>query len=331
MKSRILSSQYEALKAVNKELIKLYWDIGKSIVEKQKQYGWGKSVVKKLSEELQKEFVGMNGFSQQNLWNMRQFYLEYKDNEKLQTLSREIGWSHNLLIFRKCKDPLEKEFYMKITIKYGWSYRVLDNHIDNKTYEKFLLNQTNFDNALPEKYKNQAKLAVKDEYIFDFLEIGAKHTEHELEIALINKIRIFLIQMGGDFAFIGNQYRLEVGGEEYFIDLLLYNRRLRCIVAVELKIGKFKPEYAGKMSFYLSILNDKVKFHDENLSIGIIICKEKNRTIVEYALKDNNQPIGVAAYRLTKSLPNEYKNLLPSPEEISSKLEAIFKENEDEM
>ena len=161
IKSKILSSQYEALKAVNKELINLYWDIGKKIVQKQEQFGWGKSVVKNLSEELQKEFVGMKGFSVQNLWNMRQFYIEYRDNTKLQTLSREIGWSHNVVIFQKAKDELEREFYIKMVIKFGWTYRVLDNHMDNKSYEKFLLNQTNFDNTIVEKYKYQAKLTFR--------------------------------------------------------------------------------------------------------------------------------------------------------------------------
>ncbi len=324
IKQKILSSQYEALKAVNKELINLYWDIGKSIVEKQDILGWGKSVVKSLAEELQKEFVGIKGFSMQNLWNMRQFYLEYKDDEKLRTLSREIGWSHNVTIFQKCKENLERNFYIQSVKKFGWTYRVLDNNIDNKTYEKFLLNQTNFDKILPESIKSQAKLSVKDEYNFDFLELGDEHSEYELELGLINKVREFLAQMGSDFAFIGNQYRLEVDDEEYFIDLLLYHRRLKSLVAIELKIGKFKPEYAGKMNFYLSVLNDTIKLPDENLSIGIIICKEKKRTTVEYALKDSNQPIGVATYKLTESLPNDLKGLLPSSQEIEEKVMSFF-------
>ncbi|MDQ1337574.1 MAG: hypothetical protein QG617_541 [Campylobacterota bacterium] len=324
IKTKILSSQYEALKAVNKELINLYWDIGKNIVEKQEKFSWGKSIVQNLATELQKEFVGMKGFSVQNLWNMRQFYLEYHQNEKLQTLSREIGWSHNVVIFQKCKDNLEKEFYIKMIIKFGWTYRVLDNHIDNKSYKKFLLNQTNFDNTIVEKYKHQAKLAVKDEYNFDFLELGEEYNERELEIGLINKIREFLAQMGTDFAFLGNQYKLEVDDEEYFIDLLLYHRRLKSLIAIELKVGKFKPEYAGKMNFYLSALNDTVKLPDENPSIGIIICKDKKRTTVEYALKESNQPIGVATYKLTESLPNSFKGLLPTSKEIEERLNNLL-------
>jgi len=326
IKQKILSSQYDALKAVNKELINLYWDIGRNIVLKQEAFGWGKSVVKNLSDELRREFVGVKGFSTQNLWNMRYFYLEYAQNEKLQTLSREIAWSHNIAILQKSKDSLEREFYIKMVVKFGWTYRVLDNHIDNKSYEKYLLNQTNFDNTVMGKYKNQAKLAVKDEYNFDFLELGDDHSEHELEIGLINKIREFLAQMGTDFTFVGNQYKLEVDSEEYFIDLLLYHRRLRSLIAIELKIGKFKPEYAGKMNFYLSVLNDTVKLADENASIGIIICKEKRRTTVEYALKDSTQPIGVTTYQLTESLPQDLKGLLPSSKEIKERLMGVFDE-----
>lgn len=330
IKIKILSSQYEALKAVNKELIGLYWEIGKDIVEKQEKFGWGKSVVKNLSEELQKEFVGMKGFSVQNLWNMRQFYVEYYQNAKLQPLVGEISWTKNVIIFQKCKDILEREFYIKTTIKFGMTKDVLINHIENKSYEKYLLNQTNFDSTLVEKYKHQAKLAVKDEYNFDFLELNDEYNERELEIGLINKIREFLAQMGTDFAFLGNQYKLEVDDEEYFIDILLYHRRLKLLIAIELKIGKFKPEYAGKMNFYLSALNDTMKLPDENPCIGIIICKEKKRTTVKYALRDSNQPIGVATYTLTESLPSEFKDLLPTPSEISERLENLL-ENTNEV
>jgi predicted nuclease of restriction endonuclease-like (RecB) superfamily len=324
IKNQILKRQYEALKSVNKELIALYWDIGKSIIERQEKFGWGKSIVKNLSNELQKEFIGMKGFSQRNLWNMRNFYIEYRQNQKLQTLSAQIGWSHNVTIFHKCKDALQREFYIKMTIKYGWTYRVLNHQIEGKSYESFLINQNNFDKTLETKYKNQTQLAFKDEYNFDFLDLRDKYSEHELEMGLIHKIREFLIEMGSDFAFIGNQYKIEVDTEEYFIDLLLYHRRLKSLIAIELKIGKFKPEYAGKMNFYLSILNDKVKLEDENPSIGIIICKEKKRTTVEYALKDSNKPIGVATYRLTETLPKDFKNLLPSAEDISQKLEILL-------
>ena len=320
IKERILSSQYEALKKVNKELINLYWNIGKDIVRKQEAYGWGKSVVKNLSDELRKEFVGIKGFSVQNLWNMRQFYLEYYENEKLQPLVGEISWTKNVVIFQKIKDVLAREFYIKSVIKFGWTKDLLINHVESRSYDKYLLNQTNFNETLPDKYKHQAKFAVKDEYNFDFLELSDNYSEYELEIGLINKIREFLSVMGADFTFIGNQYKLEIDDEEYFIDLLLYHRRLRALIAIELKIGKFKPEYAGKMSFYLSVLNDTVKLKDENPSIGIIICKDKKRTTVEYALKETNQPIGVATYKLSKELPSNLEEYLPSALEIEKSL-----------
>ena len=330
IKEKILSSQYEALKKVNKELINLYWNIGKEIVAKQETYGWGKSVVKNLSEELQKEFVGMRGFSERNLWNMRNFYIEYRDNQKLQSMTAEIGWTHNVVIFQKTKDDLERQFYILATKRFGWTYRVLTHQIDNQSYEKYLLNQTNFDKTLPDKYKHQAKLAVKDEYNFDFLELSADHNEYELEIGLINRIREFLVQMGTDFAFIGNQYKLEIDDEEYFIDLLLYHRRLKSLIAIELKVGKFIPEFAGKMSFYLSVLNDTIKLPDENPSIGIIICSDKKRTVVEYALKETNQPIGVATYKTTSKLPYDLKEYLPTPADIEKNLIQFLKDIKNE-
>lgn len=323
LKERIHSAQYEALKVVNKELINLYWDIGKMIVEQQEKESWGKSVVENIANDLQLDFPGLRGFSAANLWRMRTLYIEYKNHKILAPLVREISWTKNIVIFEKCKDDLEREFYIKTTKKFGWSKNVLIHQIENQSYEKYLTNQTNFDKALPEKYKNQAKLTVKDEYTFDFLELSEEHTEHELETALVNNVRKFLIEMGGHFTFIGNQYRLEVDNEEYFIDLLLFHRKLKCLVAVELKIGKFIPEYAGKMQFYLSVLNDKVKLEDENASIGIIICKEKNRLIVDYALKDTKQPIGIAEYKITNRLPKDLKEYLPSTSEIKNKIKQL--------
>ena len=206
------------------------------------------------------------------------------------------------------------------TKKFGWTKDILIHQVELKTYERYLLGQTNFDDTLPEKIKKQAILAVKDEYNFGFTELLDKHSESELEQALIKNIRSFLIEFGGDFSFIGNQYRIEIEDEEYFIDLLLFHRRLQCLVAVELKIGKFIPEYKGKMEFYLNLLNDRVKLPHENEAIGIIVCKEKKRTIVEYALKDSKKPIGVATYSLSAILPDAYKELLPSPETIVEKL-----------
>jgi len=323
LKERIYSAQYEALKVVNKELINLYWDIGKMIVEQQEKNSWGKAVVDNIAEDLQKDFPGISGYSSRNLWYMRNFYLNYKDNDILQPMVAEISWTKNIVIFEKCKDALEREFYIKMTKKFGWSKNVLIHQIENQSYEKYLTNQTNFNKTLPEKYKDQAKLAVKDEYTFNFLELSKEHSEYELETTLVNNVRKFLIEMGGYFTFIGNQYRLEVEDEEYFIDLLLFHRKLKCLVAVELKIGKFIPEYVGKMQFYLSVLNDKVKLEDENPSIGIIICKEKNRLIVDYALKDTKQPIGIAEYKITNRLPKDLKKYLPTTNEIKDKIKEL--------
>jgi predicted nuclease of restriction endonuclease-like (RecB) superfamily len=311
------------MRAVNKELIGLYWDIGQSIVARQQAEGWGKAVVQKLATDLQASFPGTGGFSASNLWRMKSFFETYSGTTKLAPLVREVGWSHNLIILERCKDTQEREFYLRMTRKFGWSKNVLAHQIDNQSYEKSLLGQTNFDKALTPALRAQAKLAVKDEYAFDFLELGDQHSERELERALITRIEDFLRAMGGMFAFLGSQYRLEVDGDEYFIDLLLFHRRLRSLVAIELKIGKFEPEFIGKMQFYLAALDAQVRQEDENPSIGIILCKEEKRTIVEYALRDARKPIGVATYAITKSLPKELQGQLPSPEAISRLLETL--------
>lgn len=321
---RIRSAQYEALKAVNKEMIALYWEIGKRITEQQTALGWGKSIVENLSRDIQKEFPGIQGFGVRNMWDMARFYAEYQSNEFLQPLVAEISWSKHIVILTKCKDTRQRQFYILATKKYGWTKDVLINKIELKTYENYLLGQSNFDTTLPEKIKNQAILALKDEYTFDLVGLTEEHSEYELEQAIIKNIRAFLMEFGTDFSFIGNQYRLEVDGKEYFIDLLLYNRRLQAMIAIELKIGEFQPEYKGKMEFYLNILNDTVKLPHENPAIGIIICKSKSRMIVEYALKSSNMPIGVATYSLSSELPEAYKKLLPTSEEIAKKIEILI-------
>ncbi|WP_026100092.1 PDDEXK nuclease domain-containing protein [Fortiea contorta] len=323
VQQRIRSAQYEALKAVNREMINLYWDIGQMIVIKQQDASWGKSVVEQLAKDLQAEFPGISGFSARNIWNMRNFYVTYSQNEKLQPMVAEIGWTHNLVILEKCKDDLEREFYIRMTRKFGWTKNVLIHQIENQTYEKTLLNQTNFDQSISAEIRNQLKLAVKDEYTFDFLELADEHSERQLEESILAKVQPFLQEMGGIFAFIGSQYRLEVDDEEYFIDILLYHRRLKCLVAIELKIGKFLPEYVGKMQFYLAVLDNTVKLPEENPSIGIILCKSKQRTIVEYALKESNKPIGVATYQIVSKVPQELKNQLPDPEQVARLLEGF--------
>lgn len=320
IKARIRRGQYHALRAVNAELVKLYWDIGESIHRKQEVQGWGKSVVETLARDLQVEFPGRNGFSSQNLWFMRQFYCEYRDRPKLQPLVREISWAKNLVILSRCKDDLQREFYLRATARFGWTKAVLQHQIDNQSYEKYLLNQTNFDQSLPPAIQAQAALAVKDHYTFDFLGLADEHSERELEQAMLRNLRRFLSEMGGAFTFVGNQHRLEVGGQEYFVDLLLFHRRLRALVAIELKIGSFQPEHKGKMEFYLEALDVQERLEGENSPVGIIICRDKNKTVVEYALRTANRPIGVATYTVVPQLPEAYRNELPSPEAIAERL-----------
>lgn len=326
VKHMIHEKQYQLLKMMNVETINLYWEIGEEIYKQQEEKGWGKSIVQVLSKELQKEFPGAKGYSAANLWRMRNFYLNYRDSEKLAPLVREISWSNNVVIMEKCKDDLQREFYIQMAKRYGWTKRILTNFIEAQTYEKYLLNQTNFDITLPQERRIQAKLAVKDEYSFDFAELSPEYSEHELEMQLVNNIRAFLIEMGGDFSFIGNQYHLIVGAKDLYIDLLLFHRRLRSLIAIELKIGEFEAEYAGKMQLYLTTLDEQVKLQDENPSIGIIICKSKDKTVVEYTLKQSNAPIGVATYHLSNSLPDDMKDLLPEPEEIVKRLKIFEKE-----
>lgn len=321
LKARIHTAQYAALRAVNKELIALYWDIGKLIEERQETEGWGKAVVERLSADLCAEFGEKSGYSGRNLWYMRTFYREYKEQPILQPLAAEIAWTKNTLILDRCQNSMQREFYLRATARFGWTRRVLEHQIDNQTYEKYLLNQTSFDNALPQAIAAQAKLAVKDHYTFDFLELSDAHEERKLEAALIANIQRFLTEMGPHFTFVGSQYRLNVEGNDYYIDLLLYHRALKSLIAVELKIGEFQPEHKGKMEFYLVALNEQVKLRDENDAIGIIICKSKKKTVVEYALKNASQPIGIATYSLTPHLPAAYQHLLPSEEEIRDRLQ----------
>lgn len=321
---RIRSAQYEAMRAVNKEMLSLYWEIGRQITERQQQLGWGKSVVENLSRDIQEEFPGIQGFSARNIWDMSRLYSEYQGNEFLQPLVAEISWTKHIIILTKCKDSQERRFYILATKRFGWTKNVLLHQIESKAFENYLLGQSNYDQTVPESIKDQAILALRDEYSLNFLDISEQHSEQELEESIIRNIRAFLMEFGHDFSFIGNQYRLEVAGKEYFIDLLLYSRRMQAMIAIELKVGEFKPEYKGKMEFYLNVLDDKVKLPHENPSIGIIICKEKSRTIVEYALRHSTSPIGVATYNITNELPEHYKTLLPSSEDIAKKVSALL-------
>lgn len=324
---RIRSAQYEAMRAVNKEMISLYWDIGRQITERQQELGWGNSVVENLSKDIQKEFPGIQGFGVSNLRDMARFYSEYQSNAILQPLVGEISWTKHILILTKCKDTQERRFYILATKRFGWTKNVLLHQIEAKAFENYLLGQSNYDKTLPETIKQQAVLALRDDYSLSFLDIAGEHSERDLETAIVRNIRAFLMEFGHDFSFVGNQYRLEVGGQEYFIDLLLYSRRMQSMVAIELKVGDFKPEYKGKMEFYLNVLDETVKLPHENPSIGIIICKSKNRTIVEYALRNSASPIGVATYSISSELPDNYKAMLPASQDIASKVDHLLNQH----
>jgi predicted nuclease of restriction endonuclease-like (RecB) superfamily len=320
IKHRINNARYQALRSVNRELICLYWDIGRIITEKQQDEGYGKSLIEKLARDIQRDYPGIKGFSARNLWRMRNIYLAYYNKEKLPQLVAEIGWGHNIVILEKCDSDQQREYYVSMAAHHGWSREILVHQIESRAYERAVSSQTNFGKTLPHVPRAQSILAMNDEYIFDFLDLGDEYKERELEAALISRVENFLREMGGNFAFIGSQYRLEVGGKEYFIDLLLYHRALRCLVAIELKIGEFMPEHVGKMQFYLAVLDDMVRIQEESPSIGIIICKSKDKTIVEYALRDTKRPMGVASYTMTPRLPDELEGKMPGPEVMAKLL-----------
>ena len=322
VKKQIQESRIRAYRTVNKELIQLYWNIGEEIATRQERDGWGKSVVERLSLDLRKEFPSKSGFSAPNLWFMRQLYLEYRESLNLLRLVREIPWGQNISIMTKVKDLEAREYYLKMTAELGWSRKALLHQIETQAYNrhKLVFKQHNFKDTLPASLAEQADQAMKDVYTLDFLGITKPVIEREFERQLINQIRDVLLEFGHGFAFIGNQYQVKFGEEVYFIDLLFYHRKLKCLVAIELKSGKFKPEYTGKMNFYLNLLNVSIREPDENPSIGIILCGDRNRMVVEYALKGINQPIGVAGYELTKHLPSELADKLPQPEELERQI-----------
>ncbi len=322
LKQKIYSAKSKAILSANRIMIELYWEIGKEIITKQEALGWGKSVVEQMSRDLITEFGEKSGYSTQNLWYMRQFYITYKESPNLQQLVGEIPWGSNILIFSKCKDKKSQEYYIKSTIEFGWNRNVLTHHIKTNLFDRDKKEDksNNFEIALPSHLSELAIDIVKSEYNLEFLEVSNDIHERQVENALIENIKRFLLELGYGFSFVGNQYKLVLGENEYFIDLLFFHRKLNALVAVELKVGKFKPEYAGKMNFYLNILNDKVKMPHENPSIGIILCSDKDGLEVEYALQNVIQPMGVSTYTVKEELPTEFKNILPTQEELKKEL-----------
>jgi predicted nuclease of restriction endonuclease-like (RecB) superfamily len=362
LKGRIASARLSAARAVNRDLILLYWDIGRGIVEKQETHGWGESVVERLAKDLQKAFPAMRGLSSTNLWRMRQMYLEYSTLEFLAQLVPEMKkgvwlpflaqavpefhedsdtekshaflsqavrellatspWGHHVELLKKVKAPAARLYYLRATAQLGWSRNVLLNQIKAGAYERSLKEGKthNFGFALPEHLAEQAEEALKSSYNLEFLGIGRAVRERELEDRLIEKLQQFILELGYGFCFIGRQHRLTLGQKEYFVDLLFYHRFLKALVAIDLKIGPFEPEFAGKMDFYLNLLNEKEKAPDDRPSIGIILCAEKDNVEVEFSLKTKTNPIGVAEYQLMPTLPKELRGKLPSANELRAAL-----------
>jgi len=323
LKQKIITAKNRATLSVNIAMIELYFDIGKEIVSKQESLGWGKSVVEQMAKDLQIEFGKCSGYSTQNLWYMRQFYNTYRDNSNLQQLVGEIPWGQNILIFSKCKNKEEQEYYIRTTIEHGWTRKLLTHHIKTNLYErdKKELKQNNFTKTLAPELSVLANDMMKSRYNLEFLDVSKEAKELAVENAIIENIKQFLLELGYGFTFIDNQYKLTLEESEYFIDLLFFHRKLNALVAIELKVGKFMPEYAGKMNFYLNVLNDKVKMPHENPAIGIILCTDKKNVEVEYSLQNIHQPMGVSTYTVQDSLPKELKGLLPEAKELAKKLE----------
>jgi predicted nuclease of restriction endonuclease-like (RecB) superfamily len=321
--TKIQSARYEMLKTVSKQTVELYWEIGKSVSQQMQDQGWGKSIVEQLSKDLQREFPGIKGFSASNLWRMKTFYETYKDNEKLAPLVREIGWTQNKLIFEKCKDDIQKEYYLKKTKQMGWSKLDLIDKIKNHHFENQALAQNNFNTTILDKLKAQVAWEFVDDYNIELISPDQPFSEKEIENTIVTNVVNFLADMGGSFAFVGRQYRLTIEEKEYFIDLLFFNFKLNCYIVFELKAREFQPKDMGQVQMYMQLINKQVKQEQHNRTIGIVICKDKNRTEVEYMLEQAKDPIGVATYNKYENLPKEYAKYLPSEEAIIKRLSNI--------
>jgi predicted nuclease of restriction endonuclease-like (RecB) superfamily len=350
LKQNIVQSRYAAARLANKEQLLLYFRIGEILSQRIAAEKWGAKILVQISQDLQKQLPGLRGFSHRNLINMKQLYTEYQSFAFSQTPPAQlrnsrtsnsqktithpptekssktieaffnISFTHHILILNKCKSMEERLFYIEEAATRFWSVSILEHHVLSDLFTNQGKLPNNFDKTLPKELKPSALKIFQDEYLMDFMTPGEIEDERMLEEKVVSDIKHFIMTLGHGFSFIANQYRLDLAGEEFFIDLLFFNRPLRCLVAFELKRGKFKPEYAGQLNFYLNVLDDKVKLQDENPSIGIILCKEKNNTIVEYAVSTIDKAMGVATYRTSKDLPNEMKGILPDPDELAKLL-----------
>ena len=320
IKDRIQQAQVRAAVAVNRELVLLYWSIGREILSRQETEGWGRNVIPRLAKDLKASFPDMQGFSPRNLGYMKAFAEAWPDEPILQQAAAKLPWFHNCVLLDKVKAQGERVWYAEQAIQHGWSRNVLVIQIEGGLYRRQGKALTNFGQTLPPPQSDLAQQLLKDPYNFDFLTLSTEAHERDLEAGLLEHIRKFLLELGVGFAFVGSQYPLAVGGEDFKIDLLFYHLKLRCFVVIDLKMGPFKPEYAGKMNFYLSAVDDLLRHSTDERSIGLILCKTKNRVIAEYALRDAAKPMGIAEFRHLEVLPEGLKGSLPTIQELESEL-----------
>jgi len=306
---------------VNAELLQLYWRIGRDILARQAEQGWGAKVIDRLSHDLREEFPEMKGFSPRNLKYIRAFAQAWPDAEFVQQVFARLPWGHNIVLLTKLKASEERLEYAQAALRHGWSRSVLVMQIETRQLERQGRALTNFAQALPAPQSDLARESLKDPYRFDFLGIGDEALEREIEKALVEHVTEFLLELGAGFAFVGRQVHVEVGGEDFYLDLLFYHLRLRCYVVVELKAGGFKPEHLGQLGFYLTAVDELVKDERDEPTIGLLLCKSKNKVVAEYALRDNSRPLGIAEYQLVEALPEPLQTSLPTIEQIERELE----------
>jgi len=318
LKSRIRAARTRAALAVNRELILLYWQIGRDILERQEREGWGAKVIERLADDLRREFPDMKGFSSRNLKYMRKFAEAWPDEQFVQQVVAQLPWGHNVRVLDHLNSAEESEWYLRKAIEHGWSRDILEMQIESRLYHRQGKAVSNFADTLPPLQSDLAQQTLKDPYVFDFLGLGNDAQEREVERELIKHITSFLLELGAGFSYVGRQVHLEVEGEDFFIDLLFYHLKLRCYVVIELKATKFKPEYAGKLNFYLSAVDATMRHESDNPSIGLILCKDRKGLIAEYALKDISKPVGVSEYQLVAAIPEDLKGSLPTIEELEA-------------
>lgn len=320
LKARIHAAQQQAARSVNRELVLLYWQIGRGILDRQDREGWGAKVIERLAQDLRNAFPAMKGFSPRNLKYMRAFAQAWPDPDFVQGVLAQLPWYHQITLLDKLGSEEQRRWYAAKAIENNWSRNVLVLQIETRLLERSGQAITNFADRLPAPMSDLARESLKDPYRLDFLGLGEEAQERAIEDALVQHITRFLLELGAGFAYVGRQVPLEVGGEDFFLDLLFYHLKLRCYVVIELKAGSFKPEHAGKLSFYLSAVDAELKGEHDAPTIGMVLCKSKNKVVAEYALRNIDQPIGVAEYQLTESLPAELQTSLPSIEAIEQAL-----------